>query len=118
MATLRTQRAILARHGKWRGPYAESAGLPWHRIVGAGGTILLTGEQGFEQRMHLQTEGVGFLGLKVNMAAHHYTFSGDADSGNGEEKGASTSAKRTGARGAVKKLSGKYAALDRPRRET
>jgi methylated-DNA-protein-cysteine methyltransferase-like protein len=54
--------------------HAESAGLPWHRIVGAGGKILLTGEHGFEQRLHLQTEGVSFLGMKVNMAAHHYSF--------------------------------------------
>jgi methylated-DNA-protein-cysteine methyltransferase-like protein len=54
--------------------HAESAGLPWHRIVGAGGTILLTGEHGFEQRMHLQAEGVSFLGLKVNMVAHHHSF--------------------------------------------
>jgi methylated-DNA-protein-cysteine methyltransferase-like protein len=59
--------------------HAESAGLPWHRIVGAGGTILLTGEHGFEQRMHLQAEGVGFLGLKVNMAAHHHTFAAKAE---------------------------------------
>ena len=48
--------------------------VPWHRIVGAGGTILLTGEHGFEQRMHLQAEGVSFLGLKVNMAIHHHRF--------------------------------------------
>ncbi|HVJ04372.1 MAG TPA: MGMT family protein [Candidatus Saccharimonadales bacterium] len=54
--------------------HAESAGLPWHRIVGAGGTILLPGEQGFEQRMHLQAEGVGFLGLKVNMVVHRHSF--------------------------------------------
>jgi methylated-DNA-protein-cysteine methyltransferase-like protein len=54
--------------------HAESAGLPWHRIVGAGGAILLPGEQGFEQRMHLQAEGVSFLGLKVNMVAHHHSF--------------------------------------------
>lgn len=54
--------------------HAESMGLPWHRIVGAGGKILLTGEHGFEQRMHLQAEGVSFLGLKVNMAAHHHSF--------------------------------------------
>ena len=54
--------------------HAESAGLPWHRIVGAGGKILLSGEQGFEQRLHLQAEGVSFLGLKVNMIAHHHSF--------------------------------------------
>lgn len=54
--------------------HAASQGVPWQRIVGAGGTILLTGEHGFEQRLHLQAEGVGFLGLKVNMAAHRYSF--------------------------------------------
>jgi methylated-DNA-protein-cysteine methyltransferase-like protein len=54
--------------------HAESAGVPWHRIVGAGGSILLAGEHGFEQRMHLQAEGVGFLGLKVNMTEHHHSF--------------------------------------------
>jgi methylated-DNA-protein-cysteine methyltransferase-like protein len=54
--------------------HAESHGVPWHRIVGAGGTILLAGEQGFEQRMHLQAEGIGFLGLKVNMLAHRHKF--------------------------------------------
>jgi len=54
--------------------HAESAGLPWHRIVGAGGKILLAGEQGFEQRLQLQSEGVSFLGLKVNMAVHHHSF--------------------------------------------
>ena len=55
--------------------HTQSAGLPWHRIVGAGGRILLAGESGFEQRMTLQAEGVSFLGLKVNMAAHHRPFS-------------------------------------------
>jgi methylated-DNA-protein-cysteine methyltransferase-like protein len=54
--------------------HAESTGLPWHRIVGAGGTILLPGEHGFEQRMRLQSEGVSFIGLKVNMSLHHHSF--------------------------------------------
>ena len=48
--------------------------LPWQRIVGAGGKILCTGELGFEQRMKLQAEGVGFVGLKVNMKAHRHNF--------------------------------------------
>jgi methylated-DNA-protein-cysteine methyltransferase-like protein len=55
--------------------HAESAGLPWHRIIGAGGRILLTGEHGFEQRLRLQAEGVSFIGMKVNIAAHHHDFS-------------------------------------------
>jgi methylated-DNA-protein-cysteine methyltransferase related protein len=54
--------------------HAQNEGVPWHRIVGAGGTILLPGEHGFEQRMHLQAEGVTFLGLKVNMIAHRHSF--------------------------------------------
>jgi methylated-DNA-protein-cysteine methyltransferase-like protein len=54
--------------------HAQSTGLPWHRIVGAGGTILLPGEHGFEQRLHLQAEGVGFIGLKVNMLIHRHSF--------------------------------------------
>lgn len=48
--------------------------LPWHRIVGAGGKILLTGELGFEQRLRLQSEGVSFLGLRVNLAEHRHRF--------------------------------------------
>jgi methylated-DNA-protein-cysteine methyltransferase related protein len=80
--------------------HAESAGLPWHRIVGAGGTILLTGEHGLEQRMHLQAEGVGFLGLKVDMAAHHHSFIVGAETTGGRK-----SAKHAGSRGTVKKSS-------------
>ena len=80
--------------------HAESAGLPWHRIVGAGGAILLTGEDGLEQRMHLQAEGVGFLGLKVNMAAHRHSFIARAEAAGGRK-----SAKHAGARGAAKKSS-------------
>ncbi len=48
--------------------------LPWQRIVGAGGRILLTGEFGFEQRMRLQAEGVRFIGLRVDMRAHQHSF--------------------------------------------
>ena len=51
----------------------NSSGLPWHRIVGAGGKISLTGEAGFEQRMRLQGEGVGFNGLRVDMKRFAWT---------------------------------------------
>ena len=51
-------------------------GLPWHRVVGAGGQIRLTGEHGFEQRMRLQSEGVQFHGQRVAMEAHHHSFFG------------------------------------------
>jgi methylated-DNA-protein-cysteine methyltransferase-like protein len=88
--------------------HAESAGLPWHRIVGAGGTILLTGEHGFEQRMRLQGEGVGFLGLKVNMAAHRHSFFAGA-----EAMGGRKSAKHAGAQSLAKKSSAKSAGRKR-----
>ncbi len=52
----------------------SSKGLPWHRVVGAEGKILLTGEAGFEQRLRLQREGVGFRGLRIDLAAHRYAW--------------------------------------------
>ena len=51
-----------------------SRGLPWQRVVGAGGKILLSGEAAMEQRFRLENEGVGFVGLRVNMKEHHFTF--------------------------------------------
>ena len=42
-------------------------GVPWHRVLGSGGAIKLTGEYAFEQRFRLQSEGVGFRGKKVDM---------------------------------------------------
>ena len=74
--------------------HAASAGLPWHRIVGAGGRILLGGEHGFEQRLHLQAEGVSFLGLKVNMAAHHHSFTAGKASKTAGKKSAKVAAKK------------------------
>jgi methylated-DNA-protein-cysteine methyltransferase-like protein len=56
--------------------HTSSAGLPWHRIVGADGKILLPGEGGFEQRMRLQAEGVQFHGLRIDMAVHRHSFFG------------------------------------------
>lgn len=49
-------------------------GLPWHRVVAAGGRIALPGEGGLEQRLRLQQEGVTFRGLKVDMEAHEFRF--------------------------------------------
>jgi len=49
-------------------------GLPWHRVVGAGGAIKLPGESGAEQRFRLRMEGVTFRGARVDMATHEYRF--------------------------------------------
>jgi alkylated DNA nucleotide flippase Atl1 len=49
-------------------------GLPWHRVVGSGGKILLPGENGMEQRMRLESEGVVFHGGRVWMEKHQHQF--------------------------------------------
>jgi methylated-DNA-protein-cysteine methyltransferase-like protein len=52
----------------------NSRGLPWHRVLGAGGKIRLPGESGLEQRMRLETEGVAFRGGRVWMEKHQHKF--------------------------------------------
>ena len=47
-------------------------GLPWQRVLGAGGAIKLTGDSAIEQRLRLETEGVRFRGRKVDMKAHDW----------------------------------------------
>ena len=51
-------------------------GLPWQRIVGAGGEIKLRGEAGAEQRLRLSMEGVKFRGKRVNMEVYEHTLRG------------------------------------------
>ena len=51
-----------------------SRGLPWQRVVGAGGKILLPGVKGAEQRFLLQSEGVAFIGLRVDMKQHRHAW--------------------------------------------
>lgn len=54
--------------------HGSSGSVPWQRVVGSGGKILLTGEHGFEQRIRLQAEGVRLIGLRVDMKLHHHHF--------------------------------------------
>ena len=53
---------------------AELRGLPWQRVVGAGGEIKLRGEAASEQRFRLGLEGVQFRGKRVNMEAYEHTL--------------------------------------------
>lgn len=48
--------------------------VPWHRVLGARGKILLTGEPGFEQRMRLRSEGIVISGDRVDLARYGYSF--------------------------------------------
>jgi methylated-DNA-protein-cysteine methyltransferase-like protein len=49
-------------------------GIPWHRVLGAGGHIRLPGAAGLEQRTRLQAEGVAFRGSRVDMERHAFHF--------------------------------------------
>jgi methylated-DNA-protein-cysteine methyltransferase related protein len=49
-------------------------GIPWHRVIGAGGKILLPGEAGMEQRIRLENEGVRFRGARIRMDLHQNDF--------------------------------------------
>jgi methylated-DNA-protein-cysteine methyltransferase-like protein len=51
---------------------APLQGLPWQRIVGAGGEIKLKGEAAAEQRLRLSIEGVKFRGRRVNMEIYEH----------------------------------------------
>jgi methylated-DNA-protein-cysteine methyltransferase related protein len=50
----------------------RSYGLPWQRVLGAGGHIKLTSDSAIEQRLRLEAEGVRFRGRRVDMKAHEW----------------------------------------------
>lgn len=52
----------------------QSYGLPWHRVIAAGGRIALPGESGMEQRFRLESEGVLFSGRRVRMSECEHKF--------------------------------------------
>jgi methylated-DNA-protein-cysteine methyltransferase-like protein len=49
-------------------------GLPWQRVLGAGGEIKLRGDSAMEQRFRLEAEGVRFRGRRVDMKQCEYKF--------------------------------------------
>ncbi len=63
-----------ARQVAWALRDAGAAGLPWQRVVGQGGRILLPGESGLHQRLRLETEGVRFIGRRVDMKSCAFKF--------------------------------------------
>ncbi|MGA8503898.1 MAG: MGMT family protein [Candidatus Sulfotelmatobacter sp.] len=52
----------------------RSYGLPWQRVLGAGGEIKLRGDSAIEQRLRLEAEGVRFRGRKVDMRLCEFKF--------------------------------------------
>jgi methylated-DNA-protein-cysteine methyltransferase-like protein len=49
-------------------------GLPWPRVLGAGGEIKLRGDSAIEQRLRLEAEGVRFRGRRVDMKQCEFKF--------------------------------------------
>jgi methylated-DNA-protein-cysteine methyltransferase-like protein len=49
-------------------------GLPWHRVLGAGGQIKLQGDNAIEQRLRLESEGVRFRGKRVDMKTFEFRY--------------------------------------------
>ncbi len=64
-----------ARQVAWALRDATVLGLPWQRVLGSGGLILLKGESGLQQRMLLELEGVSFRGSRVDMQKCEFHFS-------------------------------------------
>jgi len=50
----------------------RSYGLPWQRVLGAGGEIKLRGDSAIEQRLRLEAEGIRFRGRRVDMKMHEF----------------------------------------------
>jgi methylated-DNA-protein-cysteine methyltransferase-like protein len=66
----------------------QSHGLPWHRVVAAGGRIAIPGEGGLDQRFRLEMEGVKFSGKKVRMKEFEFQFDTKAKKRNRSKKNA------------------------------
>lgn len=49
--------------------------LPWHRVIGKGGKVLLRGDSGVEQMQRLEAEGVAVIGTRVDLRLYGYDFS-------------------------------------------
>jgi len=62
-----------ARQVAWALHGSGTNRVPWHRVVGANGRILLRGHAALEQRLRLRSEGVQFRGERVDMRLHEFT---------------------------------------------
>ncbi|MGE0407134.1 MAG: MGMT family protein [Candidatus Korobacteraceae bacterium] len=63
-----------ARQVVWALRSPEARSVPWHRVVGAGGKILLQGEAGLDQQLRLAAEGIRYTGQRVLMSEHEHRF--------------------------------------------
>lgn len=71
-------RALRLRGGARAAGHAMAAcpagrGIPWHRVVGAGGRLLIAEPHASLQRRLLETEGVAMTERKVDMKQHAWS---------------------------------------------
>lgn len=77
-----------ARQVAWALRDAEVRGIPWQRVLGQGGKILLPGAAGLRQRTLLELEGVSFLGTRVDMRRCRHRFKKRGAGGDAHRGGA------------------------------
>ena len=53
----------------------QGKGIPWHRVVGAGGKLLIREPYASLQRKLLESEQVTMTERRVNMKLHHWKIS-------------------------------------------
>ena len=63
-----------ARQVAWALCAPNAKDLPWHRVLGAGGKILLAGEEGLHQSALLRIEGVPFRGSRADIRQCEFQF--------------------------------------------
>ncbi len=63
-----------ARQVAWALRAPKATRLPWHRVLGSGGRILLPEEAGLHQRTLLELEGVYFKGNRVDLKRSEFHF--------------------------------------------
>jgi methylated-DNA-protein-cysteine methyltransferase related protein len=63
-----------ARQVAWALCAPNAKGIPWQRVLGSGGKILLPGEAGLHQRTLLKIEGVPFKGDRADIKRCEFRF--------------------------------------------
>lgn len=63
-----------ARQVSWALHNADARGIPWQRVLGSGGRILLPDRAGLMQRELLEREGVKFIGPRADMKHCAFRF--------------------------------------------
>jgi methylated-DNA-protein-cysteine methyltransferase-like protein len=71
-------KALRLRGGARAAGYAMAAcpggrGIPWHRVIGAGGRLLIAEPHASLQRRLLESEGIAINGKRINMKLFAWT---------------------------------------------